>query len=75
LLGDRRAIILDEPTAHLDADTAGVVLADLLTASADRAVVLIAHGEAGAEIGPTYRIEPRPGRPAHWADPSAGGTN
>jgi ATP-binding cassette subfamily C protein CydCD len=75
LLGDRRAIVLDEPTAHLDADTAGVVLADLLAASADRAVVLIAHGEAGAGIGPTYRIEPRPGRPAHWADASAGGTD
>lgn len=72
LLGDRRAIVLDEPTAHLDAETAAVVLEDLLAASADRAVVLIAHGEAGAGTGPTYRIEPRPGRPAHWAGPSGG---
>ncbi len=48
LLGGHRAIVLDEPTAHLDADTAAVVLRDLLAASSDKAVVVIAHDDAGS---------------------------
>ncbi|MCB0964321.1 MAG: ATP-binding cassette domain-containing protein, partial [Acidimicrobiales bacterium] len=59
LVGRRRAVVLDEPTAHLDAATAAAVLDDLLAATADRAVVLLGH--ADAEIGPraTVRLEPR----------------
>jgi ATP-binding cassette subfamily C protein CydCD len=43
LLSDHRALVLDEPTAHLDVDTATAVLADVLAALADRSVVLISH--------------------------------
>jgi ABC-type transport system involved in cytochrome bd biosynthesis fused ATPase/permease subunit len=43
LLGGHGAIVLDEPTAHLDAATAEQVLRDLLAATDDKAVVLIGH--------------------------------
>ena len=50
LVGGRRAIVLDEPTAHLDASTADAVRRDLLAATSDRAVVLLGH--ADTEVGP-----------------------
>ena len=43
LLGGHRAVVLDEPTAHLDGPTAADVLRDLLAATSDKAVVLIGH--------------------------------
>ncbi|MGN6693051.1 MAG: thiol reductant ABC exporter subunit CydC, partial [Aquihabitans sp.] len=43
LLGGHRAVVLDEPTAHLDGPTATGVLRDLLAATEDKAVVLIGH--------------------------------
>ena len=67
LLGGQRAIVLDEPTAHLDEATAAAVLHDLLAATANRAVVLIAH-DAAAEAGERrYELVPgQPGEPARW---------
>jgi hypothetical protein len=40
---DVPVLILGEPGLHLDADTADAVLADLVAAAADRAVLLITH--------------------------------
>ena len=42
-------IVLDEPTAHLDAANADAVVADALAASDGRSVVLITHGTEGLE--------------------------
>lgn len=43
LLRDFPVIIFDEPTANVEADLAGSLLNDLLTASGDRTVILISH--------------------------------
>nr|WP_277604044.1 ATP-binding cassette domain-containing protein [Agrococcus sp. ARC_14] len=39
-------ILLDEPTAHLDAPTASAMMADVRAATADRVVVLVSHRAA-----------------------------
>ncbi|MGH3468865.1 MAG: ATP-binding cassette domain-containing protein, partial [Thermocrispum sp.] len=43
LLANRPVVVLDEPTAHLDTDTAEAVLGDLLAATTGRTVVLVGH--------------------------------
>ncbi|GJF03712.1 thiol reductant ABC exporter subunit CydC [Pseudonocardia sp. D17] len=43
LLTDATLLVLDEPTAHLDPDTRDAVLADLLDAAGERAVLLVTH--------------------------------
>ena len=43
LLTRADVILLDEPTAHLDAPTAAAMMADVRAASADRVVVLVSH--------------------------------
>lgn len=43
LLADFPVLILDEPTEHLDDDTAAALTHDLLTAAGDRTVLLITH--------------------------------
>ncbi|MGL5818468.1 MAG: thiol reductant ABC exporter subunit CydC [Phycicoccus sp.] len=43
LLSRRGAILLDEPTAHLDPPTAARVLDDVLDATAGRGVVIVTH--------------------------------
>lgn len=48
ILAEFKVLILDEPTANVDRDTAGALIADLLRVargSEDRAVVLISHEE------------------------------
>ena len=40
---DRPWVLLDEPTAHLDAETEAVVADTLVRLAADRAVVVVAH--------------------------------
>jgi ATP-binding cassette subfamily C protein CydCD len=49
VLADQPVLVLDEPTAHLDAGTARAVTDDLLTAGGDRTVVWITHGSAGLD--------------------------
>ena len=43
LLTRADVVLLDEPTAHLDADAADALMRDLRTALADRIVVLVTH--------------------------------
>jgi ABC-type transport system involved in cytochrome bd biosynthesis fused ATPase/permease subunit len=43
LLADPQILVLDEPTAHLDADTERIVLDDLLDATTGRTVLLSTH--------------------------------
>jgi thiol reductant ABC exporter CydC subunit len=49
LLADAPVLVLDEPAAHLDPATARSVLADVLDAADDRAVLLITHRPEGLE--------------------------
>jgi ABC-type bacteriocin/lantibiotic exporter with double-glycine peptidase domain len=58
LLANPRILVLDEPTAHLDADTERAVLADLLDATAGRTVLMTTHRrlEQGL-IDETYTID------------------
>jgi ATP-binding cassette subfamily C protein CydD len=46
---DAPLLLLDEPTAHLDAITAAEILATIETLSAERTVVLVSHGPAWAD--------------------------
>jgi thiol reductant ABC exporter CydC subunit len=43
LLADPAVMVLDEPTAHLDADSRRALTADILSATAGRATLLITH--------------------------------
>lgn len=43
LLADFQVLILDEPTEHLDDETAAALLDDLLAAAGDRTVLVITH--------------------------------
>lgn len=43
LLARADVILLDEPTAHLDAPTAAAMMADIRRATADRLVLLVSH--------------------------------
>jgi thiol reductant ABC exporter CydC subunit len=49
LLADRPVLVLDEPTAHLDAQTRDEVLADILASTAGRTLLLITHDRTGLE--------------------------
>jgi ATP-binding cassette, subfamily C, bacterial CydC len=58
LLADAPVIVLDEPTAHVDAETAGPLLDDLLDAAGDRTVLLITHRpEALERMDEIVRLE------------------
>ena len=49
LLADATVLVLDEPTAHLDAATAERLIDDVLDAAADRTVLLITHRPEGLD--------------------------
>jgi thiol reductant ABC exporter CydC subunit len=49
LLADFPVLVLDEPGEHLDAETADAIVADVLEASAERALLLITHRLSGLE--------------------------
>jgi ATP-binding cassette, subfamily C, bacterial CydCD len=42
-LADAPVLVLDEPTAHLDQETAGALVADVLAATNGKSVLLITH--------------------------------
>jgi thiol reductant ABC exporter CydC subunit len=50
LLGNPRVLVLDEPTAHLDAATAEALLRDVFVAAGERTVLLITHRTEGLEL-------------------------
>lgn len=45
LLADHRVVVLDEPTAELDQETAAAVLEELVTALGDRTVLALTHDQ------------------------------
>jgi thiol reductant ABC exporter CydC subunit len=49
LLAEAPVLVLDEPTAHLDADTAQALMDDVLEAAAGRTVLLITHRPEGLD--------------------------
>ncbi len=49
LLSDARFLVLDEPTAHLDAATTEAVMCDILAGAGQRGVLVITHSEVGLE--------------------------
>ena len=53
LLSDARFLVLDEPTAHLDSDTAAAVMREIDEAAGERGVVVITHRAEGLERFPT----------------------
>jgi thiol reductant ABC exporter CydC subunit len=58
LLADFPVLVLDEPTEHLDEQTADALTADLLTATEGRTVLLITHRGAGLrQVDEVVRIE------------------
>ncbi|HEY7103757.1 MAG TPA: thiol reductant ABC exporter subunit CydC [Mycobacteriales bacterium] len=49
-LADTPVLVLDEPTAHLDRPTATALMTDLMSATDDRAVLLITHRSEEAAL-------------------------
>jgi thiol reductant ABC exporter CydC subunit len=50
LLTGAPVLVLDEPTAHLDAPTARALVRDVFAAAADRTVLLITHRREGLDL-------------------------
>ncbi|MFD1531562.1 thiol reductant ABC exporter subunit CydD, partial [Pseudonocardia aurantiaca] len=64
LLADRPLLLLDEPTAHLDPDTAASVCADLLRVTAGRTALVVTHRPEELPGIPRIRLDERAGRGA-----------
>jgi thiol reductant ABC exporter CydC subunit len=50
LLSDAPVLVLDEPTAHLDAETAELLVRDVLAAADGRSVLLVTHRPEGLAL-------------------------
>ncbi|MDO7867120.1 thiol reductant ABC exporter subunit CydD [Nocardioides jiangxiensis] len=70
LLADHAVLVLDEPTAHLDAPTAAALAREVLTGHRDRSVLWIDHGPVGLELVDRTVVLP----PGAEGPPHAGAT-
>jgi thiol reductant ABC exporter CydC subunit len=59
LLRPAPVLVLDEPTAHLDPQTAQELIADILAAAGERAVLLITHRPEGLDLVDSVLRMPR----------------
>jgi thiol reductant ABC exporter CydC subunit len=60
LLSDAPVLVLDEPTAHLDRETAEAVVGEAFDAAGDRSVLLITHRDEGLDlVDDVVEISPR----------------
>ena len=66
LLSDAPVLLLDEPTAHLDSETAEALVADALDTASGRSVLLVTHRPEGLDLvdevvalGPVAGVRPR----------------
>jgi ABC-type multidrug transport system fused ATPase/permease subunit len=59
LLRAAPVLVLDEPTAHLDPQTAQELIADILAAAGERAVLLITHRPEGLDLVDSVLRMPR----------------
>ena len=50
LLSEAPVLVLDEPTAHLDSETAEALVRDMLEAAEGRSVLLITHRPEGLDL-------------------------
>jgi len=50
LVSEASILVLDEPTAHVDPETAELLVADVLSAAEERSVLLITHRPEGLEL-------------------------
>jgi thiol reductant ABC exporter CydC subunit len=60
LLTDAQVLVLDEPTAHLDASTAQKLVEDVFAAAGERCVLLITHRPEGLELTDELVVLPDP---------------
>jgi ATP-binding cassette subfamily C protein CydC len=68
LLSEAPALILDEPTAHLDPETAQALMDDVLEAAGERTVLLITHRPEGLEhMDEVVTLTSHPGGPGSCA--------
>ena len=56
LLANAQVVLLDEPTAHLGADEAAQLIADLKTALDDKITVMVTHDHRFAEVGTPVQL-------------------
>jgi ATP-binding cassette, subfamily C, bacterial CydCD len=72
LLAGRPLLVLDEPTAHLDAATAESVRADVLHSTAGRTAIITSHRPEAFPGLPQVRLPaPGPSAPVQRRDPAA----
>jgi ATP-binding cassette, subfamily C, bacterial CydC len=68
-LADPSVLVLDEPTAHLDAVTAKALLDDLWRDAGGRSLLLVTHGDAGPFAGcPRLELAPGSSHPGDGGD-------
>jgi thiol reductant ABC exporter CydC subunit len=62
LLAEPQVLVLDEPTAHLDAPTAQRLVEDVFAAAGERCVLLITHRPEGLDLADELVVLPDPQR-------------